>query len=324
MSDDNGLIWAYLLDGRGGGRQVGWDEVRSWRPGSAPLWVHLDRSHPESGRWLREQSGLDALICEALLAEETRPRSVPAGDGLLVILRGVNLHPEADPEDMVSIRIWIETERLVTLRARHVMAAQDVRESLMKNHGPADAADLLVRLASRLTDRAGPVIEGLDGQVDSVEEEMLTAESYELRARLSDFRRQGIALRRYLAPQRDVLTRLLTEDASWLTPLHRARLREVADRVTRYVEDLDSARDRASVTQEELAGRLAEQMNKTMYILSLVAAVFLPLGLITGLLGINVGGIPGANFRWAFTFVSVLLVVIAIVQIAMFRRMKWL
>jgi len=98
MTSQSGLLSAYLLDGKGAGQEVSWDGIRSWQPSSGTLWNHLDRSDPESSRWLREDSGLDALACEALLAEETRPRSVADGDGLIVILRGVNLHHEADPE----------------------------------------------------------------------------------------------------------------------------------------------------------------------------------------------------------------------------------
>ncbi len=324
MSNHQGLLSAYVLDGNGGGREVGWDDIRSWHSTQGPLWVHLDRSVPEAGIWLREQSGLDALTCEALLAEETRPRTVATGNGLIAILRGVNLHPEADPEDMVSIRMWIDSTRVISLRTRRLMAEQDVGEAIAQKKGPKDAPELFVRIASHLVDRMGPVIEALDTQVDDLEEEVLTAQSYELRGKLSGLRRQAITLRRYIAPQREAMTRLQTEEVAWLTPLNRGRLREIADRITRYVEDLDSARERASVTQEELAGHLAEQMNKTMYVLSLVAAVFLPLGLITGLLGINVGGIPGAGFRWAFAIVCLILVGIAVVQITVFKKMKWL
>jgi zinc transporter len=101
-------------------------------------------------------------------------------------------------------------------------------------------------------------------------------------------------------------------------------LREIADRTTRYVEDLDSARDRAAVTQDELNSRLSERMNKTMYVLSIVAGIFLPLGLLTGLLGINVGGIPGTQSPFAFLIVCALLVLVAILQAVLFKRMRWL
>lgn len=82
------------------------------------------------------------------------------------------------------------------------------------------------------------------------------------------------------------------------------------DHVTRYVEGLDALRERAAVTNDELSTRLAEAMNRRMYILSVVAAVFLPLGLITGLLGVNVGGLPGTHNEWGFWIVTGLLGVI--------------
>ena len=99
---------------------------------------------------------------------------------------------------------------------------------------------------------------------------------------------------------------------------------EIGDRTLRFVEDLDSARDRAAVAQDELNSRLSEQMNKTMYVLSLVAGIFLPLGLLTGLLGINVGGMPGIESAWAFSIVCLVLVVTAISQMLFFRRKGWL
>ena len=151
----------------------------------------------------------------------------------------------------------------------------------------------------------------------------MEVQSHSLRRQLGELRRQAIALRRYLAPQRDVISHLQMERVPWLSDMHRARLRELGDRLMRYVEDLDAARERAAVTQEELASRLSEQMNKSMYTLSLVAGIFLPLGLLTGLLGINVGGIPGTNSDIAFTLVCVLLVALAIFAAWLFRRFRF-
>lgn len=151
---------------------------------------------------------------------------------------------------------------------------------------------------------------------------MLSVEGRELRPKLGALRRQAIAMRRYVAPQRDTVGRLQAEKVSWLSDIDRARLREGADRITRYVEDLDSARDRVAVTQEELNNRLAEEMNQTMYRLTVVAAIFLPLGLLTGLLGINVGGIPGTESPYAFALVCFLLVVIALFLAAWFRSKR--
>jgi zinc transporter len=69
---------------------------------------------------------------------------------------------------------------------------------------------------------------------------------------------------------------------------------------------------------------VSEQINRNMYVLSIVAAVFLPLGLLTGYLGINVGGIPGADWRWSFAIVGVGILVVAGLELWLFRKLKWI
>jgi len=110
----------------------------------------------------------------------------------------------------------------------------------------------------------------------------------------------------------------------WLDDASRMRLREASDRITRMVEDIDSARERAAVTQDELSNRLSERMNRTMYVLSIVAAVFLPLGLLTGLLGMDVGGVPGHDVPSAFWIVCAVCGVMSVVQVWAFRKLHWL
>ena len=269
-------------------------------------------------------SGLGALEAHALVEVETRPRVAAVGaESLLLTLRGVNLNPGADPEDMVSLRIWASPHQVVTLRHRKVMAVQDVRDALDRGRGPTDTGALVVALANRLTDRMGPALADLEDRVDEAEQRVLDDDTDGVRRELAADRRSAIMLRRYLAPQREVLTRLLELRPSWVHDDDLRLLREVQDRVTRYVEDLDAVRERAGVTQEELSQRLAESMNRTMYVLSIVAAIFLPLGLITGLLGINVGGIPGSDLSSAFVIVCAALLLIALVELLIFRRMRW-
>ena len=173
-------------------------------------------------------------------------------------------------------------------------------------------------------ERMRHVIDDLEDAVADVEDQVLTSESHQLRTELAAMRRQAISLRRYLAPQREALSRLLTEKIAWLDESDRIRLREVYDQLTRHIEDLDEARDRAAVTQEQLINSLSEQMNNKMYILSIVAAIFLPLGFLTGLLGINVGGIPGADSKLGFTVFVLLLLGVVAFQIWLFKKKKWL
>jgi zinc transporter len=244
--------------------------------------------------------------------------------GTMLLLRGVNLNPGADPEDMVSIRIWIEQTRIISVGLRRLLSVDDLRASLDEGHGPIDVGDFILHLTDRLTSRMAAVIGDVDDEVDRLQALVLEAERRHLRGDLTRLRREIIALRRYLAPQRDALNRLTQIKTGWLDETHLLYLREETDRVTRYVEDLDAARERAAVTQEELGNRLAEQMNARMYVLSIVAGIFLPLGFLTGLFGINVGGIPLADDPWGFVDIVLLLLGITAVQILVFRWRGWL
>lgn len=308
---EESLVLAAVLDGKGGARDVGWEEIRAGETGGGVLWLHLSLGHPDSDTWLDHESGLNPASIEALRAEGTRPRSFRDGDGLVVILRGVNPTPGSEPDDMVAVRTWVEAERIITLRARRTAVPQQIYRALGEGEGPRNAADFLVSLAQGLVGRVTDALIALDDAVDELENETVVRGGADLRARTATLRRNAIGMRRHLAPQREAMKQLMGERVSWFNEVDRVHMREVADRVTRAVEDLDAARDRAAITQEELTTRLSEQMNRTMYMLSIVTAVFLPLGLLTGLLGINVGGMPGVEDPRAFWVVCGLLVALA-------------
>lgn len=321
----NGLIHAVELDAQGGCRRMSREETLGGPWPDALVWAHFNRKDPESVRFLRETSGLDSVICDALLDDSTRPRSVQFENGIVVIMRGVNLNPGEDPEDMISMRLWIDDTRIISLRASKLQAASDVLNLLESKIGPKSPGGFLVTLAEALNDRITPVVDELEERVENVHEETGTvSENQQLRRNLSELRRRAIALRRYIAPQRDMVRSLQRLSIDWLTIPHQIRLREAQDQLTGFVEDLDATRDHAYVAQDDIQSMLSDQMNRKMYLLSVIAGVFLPLGFLTGLLGVNVGGIPGSDSPIAFAIFCGMLAVLIVIQLILFRKMKWL
>lgn len=319
----DGLLYAGLLEG-GGSRPLDWAGVRDWRPGDGVLWVHLQYDTDEAARWLVEESGIDPLAVEALTTDVSRPRVAAYGHGLLVVLRGVNTNPGADPEDMVSLRVWLERDRIVTARQRRLLSVEGLRRALERGEGPDQPARFLADIAERLIDRIGSVSEEIDEHLVELEEQTLDTARSDPHSEVTEMRRQLIRLRRFLAPQRDALARLQQERTPLIDEESRLRLRESGNLLTRYVEDLDAAHERAVVTHEEIVARQSEQLNRRMYALSLVAGIFLPLGFVTGLLGINVGGMPGADSPWGFALVVLMLAALGVGQWWLFKKMRWL
>lgn len=318
------MYFGLSLDGTGGARSLGVAEVRAHEPGGDPLWVLLDRLHPNAETWLEETFKLPEVVRESMLAEDTRPRCVRTSEGMLILMRGVNLNPGATPDDMVRVRLWVDAHKAVSLRNRRVFALLDLEQRLQQGVGPCTPGEILVQLADAITERIRDVVNNQQDLVDEIDEAMLDRVTPDLRRKLAAPRRQAMTIRRYLAPQRDMIARLAIEPTPLLSDGDRTRLRETADELTRQVEELDLLRERASLIQEQMAATASEQMNRTMYVLSIVAAIFLPLGLITGLLGVNVGGIPGTDSPWAFAGLCVGMVVLAVLEYFLFRKMRWL
>ena len=322
--EDDGLIHAVLFDGDGGGRELNWDEINTWTPESGILWIHLSYMSENSVAWLQDESGLDSFIVEALLSEETRPRSTVIGKGLLLNLRGVNLNPGANYEDMVSLRIWAEQNRIITTRKRHLFSVTELKNTLIKGRGPVSTSNFIIMINELLTSYIEDAVDRIEENISELEEQVFSSHENVLRSQISAIRRDAIILRRYLAPQREAILRLQMDTIVWFHEKDGRALHEIANSLIRIVEHLDSLRDRASVAQEELTNSLSAQLNSRMYVLSIITAIFLPLSFFTGLLGINVGGIPGATYQWAFLIVIILLLFVCIGQYFYFRKNHWI
>lgn len=127
---------------------------------------------------------------------------------------------------------------LQTAKALILLSISDIAKSLENNSGPKNSADFIVDLTDRLTVRMAGTIEDLDDKLAIIKEELIQSSSLELRQKLTTIRRESIMLRRYLSPQREALTRLTATKIPWLGETDRIRLREVSDKLIRYVEDL--------------------------------------------------------------------------------------
>lgn len=319
------LLFAFGLDGSGGGTPLNDETVVDWLNDTKLAWAHLDANEPGTRNWLNGKAvRLDPFVIDALLSEETRPRMMTYGDGCLLIFRGVNMNEGAEPEDMVSLRLWVEQHRIISLSRRRLRAIDDLKDRIVSGKGPKESGQFIGSLVTRLNERIEPVLSSLDEKMDDIEENVVESGDFSLRQSIIDVRKQAIMFRRYLAPQRDAVGQLRNSEIEWLDATHRRNLYENHNHLLRFIEDLDAIRERAQIVKDELTAMLADRLNKNMYILSVIAAIFLPLGFLTGLLGINVGGIPGAENRHAFLLFCVGLTVIVSAQIYIFKKLKWI
>ena len=325
MQDESPVHFAYALNGPKAGKMLHGEDITTCLREATLGWVHLSADHPETQDWiLQHMPYLDETVPEALTQPVTRSRASQVGQGVLAILRGLNFNEGKDPEDMVAIRIWADAERIVTLARQRVRALEDIAGDIVKGEGPDSAGEFVCALAERLNFRMEPLISDLDTETDALESLVVREPDQDLRQRIVAMRLQVIELRRHAAPQREALQRLENEDIPFMDTSDRRHMREAREKLTRLVENLDEMKDSLAVLREELSGQLSDRLNRHMYILSILSAIFLPLGFLTGLLGINVGGMPGANDPRAFWIVVGGLLGVVVIQVAILRRARWL
>jgi zinc transporter len=242
-------------------------------------------------------------------------------------LRGVNLNPGAEPEDMIPLRFFIQEGRVITCNGRPLKAIGDMVERMQTQTVSKTPGGFIATFALAIIDRMSPTITDLNEQVDELEE-LIESEARDRQenasSKVAELRREAIMLRRYLAPQKDALTTLSQQALPWISADDQLRLRDAADQATRVAEELDAVRERCAIVKDQLTDMRAEQMNQNMMILSVVAAVFLPLGLLSGMMGINVGGMPWVDSDMGFWYVTGIVSVIGAALMGLFKVMRWI
>jgi zinc transporter len=285
------------------------------------VWVHLDGAAADATTWMAAQ-GLDHLVIDALLASETRPRLDLLNGGALLNLRGPDAATGHFPDLLASIRIWVTTGWVVSVTLRDLAALDMVDAEMVAGH-ILDPGDLVWVLASTITAELDPDVAALGDTLDDCEEMFGPTNALALRRKIASARSRAIAYRRFIAPQRTALERLASVEAPWLNAEDRMHLREAADRAARMAEELEAIRERAALIHEQLTDLRAELIDTRSLVISIVALVFLPLTFLTGLLGMNVAGIPYAHQPWAFGGVVAVCVVIAVGVAVYFIRARW-
>lgn len=284
-------------------------------------WWHFERGDPELLEFLEKE--VPAIPAASLRAEETRPRCDKFEDGLILNFRGVNLNSDSSEDQMVAVRMWVTDKLVVTVRVRRVFVLEDLRQAADEGRAPASPLAFATALSSGLMRRIQDTVFDLAERVDAMEDSVQSDDAL-LPPELAEERRMAIRLRRYLGPQRDALVTLAGIDSPLMTSASRARLREQANTAKLVVEELESLAARMTAVQDHHAAQAALMQGRNGFVLSIVAAVFLPLGFATGLFGVNVAGMPGMESPWAFSALCVALAILAGGSIWVLRRLKWI
>jgi len=311
------------FDGRGGVRKLEEAEEATFvTPAKGFALISGNSRAPEFKVWLKRELG--DFNADLITVPSTRSRCTVLDDRALVVLRVAR--PGADPEDVGRqlLTLWIEKGRVIIASELNIVEFLGITQWQQTHHAPVSPADLVARLALRAADRIEPLIERMGDSLDTIEETLMMNRAGDSRSRLAHLRRTLINMRRLVWPQRDVLTTLEIEDLSFFTARDRVRLREAAARTARLGDEMQTLSERAVLVHEQLLDTRAEQMNQTMLLLAAATVVLMPLTVISGILGMNVDGIPFHDSPYAFWIVTGFLGLLGVAIYLFMRKKKWM
>ncbi|MBV8686023.1 MAG: zinc transporter ZntB [Alphaproteobacteria bacterium] len=310
-----------LLVGDGPVRTLTAAEAASYA-GRGFVWIHVDGEDRPSLDLLAGED-IPEVAANALVATETRPRCDRVEDGAIINLRGPAAAGVDISDRLVSIRMWVRGGKVNSLTRRPLLATAAVVEE-MRRGTVADPGDLVAAFAREISRELDPQVADLGDQLDECESGLDPNSVWRLRRTISEVRSEAITFRRFVAPDRDALQALAGMDFDWLADDDRLHIREAADRFARMAEELEAVRERSALLHEQLTDLRAEEIDQRSLLISVVAFIFLPLTFITGLLGMNVEGIPYAHEPWSFWGVVGFCVIVGAAVMGWFARRHWL
>lgn len=287
-----------------------------------PFWLELDWNDPDAAEWLKHSTDLPDSSCQAVLTENTRPRSFTDEHGnLILILRIINVQATIEAERLVSLRLLIDRKRIFSLCHYETEVLKQIRTKIQLSDTCFEPAQLLTSLLRWIQEEINEEVYRLTELVSEIEAQLDQGKPPV--DEISRARKRAGEMQRYLQPQRIVLSQLrqqrdITGDAEL-----QSDWRELANELQLSLEEVEMAISRLMIFQDEVRSNLNERTTRTLYLLSLVTFLFLPLSFLTGFLGMNIS-FPWEASSQAFWLLLMLILGILLGQVWLIKRLGWL
>ncbi len=325
-ADSSGLICGYRFGPDGLGLAVGSDDAMDWLAGTDAahgfVWLHFNLAHAATDKWLRRQLPTAAAFLEALQDGSRSTRVELDGDMLVAVVNDVRYDFSFDPADISTLWLMVAPRLLVSVRLQPLRSLDRLRDAVNKGTTMRSSVELLVHLMHDQGDVLVHIVRTTTSRIDQIEDSLLSGRLESRRANLGSLRRLLVRLQRLLAPEPAALFRLLQKPPAWIGHEDLQELRQSTEEFNVVLTDIAALQERIKLLQEEVAGRVAEENNRSLFVLTMVTVLALPINMIAGLLGMNVGGVPLAEHPMGFWIVVAVIATFTVAAAVLALRRK--
>jgi magnesium transporter len=263
---------------------------------------------------------LDPIAVHDAIYDSDLPKVDDFVDQMLIVLHGLR----DDRVETYEVDCFVMPSVLVTFHAPQAPAIDGLWNAVRQHPELAvgGCSDLAARLADGVTRRLLAVVDAFDARTDGLIAQALIADP-NLLADVTAVRGDLSKVRRVVTPQREALDLLRSTESPLITDSARRRFSDVFDVASRAATGLDAARAALAETLDAYRGAEARQATEVTKVLTVYAAVMLPLSLIAGFFGMNHTNIPTLNTRWGWLIVAGIMLAVAAVSIGVFVSEGW-
>lgn len=325
-ADANGLICGYRFRPDAAAEPLGSDEAAAWlREGGAAratadggfVWLHFNLAHARSEHWLRSYAELGDEFFEAPRAGSRSSRIEREGDALFAVINDVVFDFTFDASDVATLWVQLRGGLVVSARRQPLRSIDRLRAEVKRGLQLDTPVSLLESLLRDQADELQRIVRSATERIDDIEDAVLAGKTVGHGAELARLRRLAVRLQRWLAPEPGALMRMLANPPPFVTAGDAEQLRQAGEDFAVVLRDIAALQERIKLLQDEAAARVAVENNRSLFMLSTVTVMALPINLIAGLMGMNVGGIPLAEHAHGFAWV-------ALVTVAITALLGWL
>lgn len=325
-ADLSGLICGYLFEEQRAGRPLQTNEVIDWLEADLPktesafLWLHFNLAHSATEKWLHDHTDSPEEFFESLHQGSRSTRIEHADHHLIAVINDVLHDFSFDPSEIATLWINLNSRLMISARRKPLKSVDHLRNAVNRGEVFHSPAELLTHLLRDQADVLTGIVRDATTKIDDVEDHFLSERMGRKRANLGELRRLLVRLQRLLAPEPAALFRLLQKPPNWMAENDVHELRQSTEEFSVVLSDMASLQERIKLLQEEIAAHVGEQNNRSLFLLTIVTVLALPINIIAGLMGMNVGGIPLAQNEHGFWIVVAIVVSFTILAVLFVYR----
>lgn len=290
------------------------------------VWLDITDPDESDTEVLRAEFGAHPMAIEDAFSDNHRPKIDIYAEHYFMIFYAAQLNPEDETIQLQEINLLVGKNYLVSL---HKGPIRQINETLARWQSPISpiknkVGALLYALLDAIVDDYFPLMDSIAERTDDLEDKIFNKFSEETIQTIFGLKRELLALRRMIAPQRDVINVLLRREIAIFTREETIYLQDVYDHLVRVVESVESYRDLLSSALDSFLSVQSNKLNQVVKLLTITSIILMSNSLIAGIYGMNFEFMPELGWEYGYPLAIGMMGVVSVALLLFFKRIKWL